>query len=338
MALLHSFKEPLWLLFLLLVPLLGLYLRWRGNKLKMPVRFPTLEVLKNTGGGLWARWRYATLVLRWAAMALIVIALARPQKLLQEREYSTEGIDIMLALDISTSMLAEDFRPNRLEAAKLVAAEFIRGRATDQIGLVVFAGQSFTQCPLTLDYSLLQQLLSRVNIKLVTGKTIEDGTAIGMAIANGVNRLRASQAKSRVLILLTDGQNNRGEIDPLTAAQAAQALGIRIYTIGVGTEGLARMPQFDQNYRIVGYGQMEVKIDEELLQKVSQETGGEYFRAQDEEALRNVYREIDKLEKSKIREHQFRQQAELFGSFLALGLVLLLLEMILSATRLRTLP
>jgi Ca-activated chloride channel family protein len=331
-------RDPGWLFLLLLIPVIAVWLKLRGKRRKIPVRFPNLEIFKGTGGGFAARWRYLSTGLRWIALILIVIALARPQKISQEKEVHTEGIDIMLALDISTSMLAEDFKPkNRLEAAKLVGSEFVQGRSSDQIGLVVFAGQSFTQCPLTLDYALLQQLLEKVKIELVTGGAIEDGTAIGMAIANGVNRLRNSKAKSRILILLTDGQNNRGEIDPQTAAAAARALGIRIYTIGVGTEGFAPYPMRDSWGNII-YQQMKVDIDEELLGKIADQTGGKYFRATDAQALRQVYQEIDRLEKSKIRVHQFRQREELFGKYLALALILLSLEALLCATRLRTLP
>ncbi len=333
-----SFRDPLWLLLLGLPPLAAIYLRLRGRKRKIPLRYPTLAFLKATGGGWGARWRYLLPVLRALAVILIIIAIARPQKLSEDREVSTEGIDIMLALDISTSMLAEDFQPkNRLEAAKLVAAEFIRGRSSDQIGLVVFAGQSFTQCPLTLDYDLLTRLLDNINIQLVTEGTIEDGTAIGTAIANAVNRLRSSKAKSRIIILLTDGQNNRGEIDPLTASAAAKALGIRIYTIGVGTEGMAPYPMQDPFGRIV-YQQVPVKIDEELLRHISDETGGKYFRATDAQALRKVYQEIDKLEKSKIRVHQYRRTAELFTAYTGWAAILLLIEMLLAGTRLRSLP
>jgi Ca-activated chloride channel family protein len=333
-----QFHDPAWFLLLAILPLSALYLRWRRRSRKIPLRFPALEILKKTGGGKATRWRPLLPLLRCAALILMIIALARPQKLSQEREISTEGIDIMLALDISTSMLAEDFQPkNRIEAAKVVASEFIGGRSSDQIGLVVFAGQSFTQCPLTLDYDLLKQLLERVNVEFVTGGSIEDGTAIGMAIANGVNRLRLSQAKSRIVILLTDGQNNRGEIDPLTAASAAQALGIRIYTIGVGTEGYAPYPVRDP-WGGVSYQQVPVKIDEELLRKISDQTGGQYFRATDEQALRKVYQEIDKLEKSKIRVHQYRQRAELYSSYLGLGLLLFIIEIALASTRLKVLP
>jgi Ca-activated chloride channel homolog len=333
-----EFRDPWWLLLLLLIPAIPVYYRLRGRERKMPLRFPTLEILRKTRGGMGARWRGILPVLRWVVFILMVVALARPQKLSQEKDIHTEGIDIMLALDISTSMLAEDFKPkNRIEAAKVVASEFIQGRSTDQIGLVVFAGQSFTQCPLTLDYNLLLQLLDRVKIELVTGGAIEDGTAIGMAIANGVNRLRSSKAKSRILILLTDGQNNRGQIDPGTAASAAKALGIRIYTIGVGTEGLAPYPVRDP-WGQISYQQMQVKIDEELLRKVADETGGKYFRATDAQALRQVYQEIDKLEKSKIRVHQYRQRAELYMPYLTLALILLMIEIGLSSTRLRTMP
>jgi Ca-activated chloride channel family protein len=333
-----EFYNPGWLLLLFLLPLSAVIAFWRGKYRKVPARFPTLLIFKETGGGRAARLRFLPTALRWATIALLIVAMARPQKLLQERQLETEGIDIMLALDISSSMLAEDFQPqNRLEAAKAVASEFIDGRTSDQIGLVVFAGQSFTQCPLTLDYDLLKELLNRVSIKLVTDEMIEDGTAIGMAIANGVNRLRASKAKSRILILLTDGQNNRGVIDPLTAATAAQALGIRIYTIGVGTEGMAPYPVRDQWGR-VSYQKVPVKIDEDLLRKISDMTGGKYFRATDAEALRRVYTAIDKLEKSKIRVRQYRQKAELFAPFLGTVLILLLIELILSSTRLKVMP
>jgi Ca-activated chloride channel family protein len=333
-----EFRDPYWLLLLVVVPMAGLTGVLWGKKRKIAVRFSTLQILKATGGGVGSKLRHLLKLLRWAAVVLLIVALARPQKLLQERQTETEGIDIMLTLDISSSMLAEDFRPkNRLEAAKAVAAEFIDARVSDQIGLVVFAGQSFTQCPLTLDYDLLKQLLNRVRIELVTQGMIEDGTAIGMAIANGVNRLRASQAKSRILILLTDGQNNRGEVDPLTAASAAKALGIRIYTIGVGTMGYAPYPVRDQWGRVT-YQQVQVEIDEDLLRQISAQTGGEYFRATDAETLREVYAEIDKLEKSKIRVLQYRQKAELFSSYLGWVLIFIFIEMLLSATRLRTLP
>ena len=333
-----EFRDPLWLLLLLLIPLLALVGKFWGRSRKIPVSFPTLEVIRSTGGGIGAKFRHIVTTLRWGVIILFILALARPQKLLHERQMETEGIDIMLALDISTSMLAEDFRPkNRLEAAKAVASEFVDGRTSDQIGLVVFAGQSFTQCPLTLDYTLLKELLGRVNIELVTEGMIEDGTAIGMAIANGVNRLRASKAKSRILILLTDGQNNRGEVDPLTASAAAKALGIRVYTIGVGTQGYAPYPVRDQWGRI-SYQRIQVEIDEELLSQIADQTGGKYFRAKDAEALRRIYTEIDKLEKSRIRVHQYRQKAELFTPYLGLASVLLLIEIILSATRLRIMP
>lgn len=333
-----EFQDRLWLFLLLLIPAAVIYGKFRGSRRKIPMNFPTLEVVKTTGGGIGSKVRHLVTLLRWVAVILLIIAVARPQKLLQERKMETEGIDIMLALDISTSMLAEDFRPqNRLEAAKQVASEFIDGRSSDQIGLVVFAGQSFTQCPLTLDYQMLKELLDRVKIELVMEGMIEDGTAIGMAIANGVNRLRASKAKSRILILLTDGQNNRGEVDPLTAASAAQALGIRVYTIGVGTRGFAPYPIRDQWGRIT-YQQVQVEIDEELLTQIADQTGGKYFRATDAQALRRIYSEIDKLEKSKIQVHQYRQKAELFPQFLIWAMVLLLVETILSSTRLRTMP
>jgi len=229
-------------------------------------------------------------------------------------------------------MLAEDFQPkNRIIAAKEVAKEFISGRKSDRIGLVVFAGESYTQCPLTLDYELLKEFMDRVDVG-----AIEDGTAIGMAIANGLNRLRDSQAESKVIILLTDGQNNRGEIDPLTAAQAATPLKVKIYTIGVGTEGTAPYPV--QTPYGIRYQQIPVKIDEDLLKKVADITGGKYFRALDENKLRDIYKIIDEMETSEIEVKEYRSYSELFLPWAIAALVLLMLEVVLVSTRLRKVP
>ncbi len=236
-----------------------------------------------------------------------------------------------MVLDISGSMLAEDFKPNRLEAAKNVIDEFVSGRTTDKIGLVIFAKESFTQCPLTIDYQVLRGLLTEIKSGM-----IEDGTAIGNAIANGVNRLKESSAKSKVLILLTDGVNNSGEIDPITAAQIARQFNIRIYTVGVGTVGQAPYPfdtPFGKRYQMV-----PVEIDEEVLKNVADITGGKYFRATGNKKLEEIYQEIDKLEKTKVEITSYRQATELFYSWALLGLLLLITENILSRTYLRTLP
>jgi Ca-activated chloride channel family protein len=243
----------------------------------------------------------------------------------------SEGIDIVLALDISSSMLAEDFRPNRIGAAKTVADEFIAGRPNDRIGLVIFSGESFTQCPLTTDHAVLRNLLKEIKSGM-----IEDGTAIGMGLANAVNRLKDSKAKSRVIILLTDGVNNRGSIDPVTAAQVAQTYGVRVYTIGVGTRGQAPYP-FKTPFGIQ-YQNVPVEIDENMLQQVASLTGGKYYRATDNKKLRAIYDEIDQLEKIKIEVKEYRRYTELFYGWVGLALAAFMLEVMLGNTVFRKTP
>ncbi|MBC8278655.1 MAG: VWA domain-containing protein [FCB group bacterium] len=327
-----SFYSPY--AFLLLIPVAGLlawrFLRWRKKDLR--ITFPSFIPLEDIGVRKSTRLRWIPWILRIAVIILLVIVIARPQAAFDEKEVHTQGIDIVLALDISSSMLAEDFQPkNRIIAAKEVAKEFISGRHSDRIGLVVFAGESYTQCPLTLDYELLKEFMDRVDVG-----AIEDGTAIGMAIANGLNRLRDSQAESKVIILLTDGQNNRGEIDPLTAAQAATPLHVKIYTIGVGTEGTAPYPV--QTPYGIRYQQIPVKIDEDLLKEVASITGGKYFRALDENKLRDIYKIIDEMETSEIEVKEYRSYSELFLPWAIAALVFLMLEVVLVSTRLRMLP
>jgi len=265
------------------------------------------------------------------AIGLVVIALARPQNINSWEETETEGIEIIMALDVSGSMLAQDLKPDRLEAAKKVAAEFITDREKDNIGLVIFAGESFTQCPLTTDHGVLLNLLNEVKYGM-----IEDGTAIGLGLANGVNRLKDSQAKSKVIILLTDGTNNRGQIAPLTAAELAKTYGIRVYTIGAGTRGTAPTPV------MTPYGQriqnMPVDIDERTLTEIAAITGGEYFRATDNESLRDIYSQIDQMEKTLIRMNQVTKKQELYLPFALLALGLVLVELILRRTLLRNIP
>lgn len=270
-------------------------------------------------------------ILRILALAFFIVAFARPQTFSSGENILTEGIDIAMVLDISGSMLAEDFKPNRLEAAKKVIDDFVKGRTTDKIGLVIFSGESFTQCPLTIDYVVLSNLL-----KDIYSGMIEDGTAIGNAIANGVNRLKESKSKSKVLILLTDGVNNAGEIDPITAAQIAQNFGIRIYTVGVGTIGQAPYPfntPFGKRYQMV-----PVEIDETLLKQISGITGGKYFRATNNRKLVEIYNEIDKLEKTRVEITSYRHAKELYFGWALSGLFLVLLEFGLSRTFLRKLP
>jgi len=317
--------------FVLVLLLIAYYLR-RFRYQSSDFRYPSLSLVKDLPQTAVQRFRHLPSALRWLALTLLVIALARPQRTSSEEKIFTEGIDIVLTLDISTSMAAMDFEPdNRLEAAKKVAADFVDHRTSDRIGLVVFAAHSFTQCPLTLDYRVLKDLMSKVQMGMV-----EDGTAIGMAIANSVNRLRDSTAKSRVIILLTDGQNNRGELDPITAAHTAAALGIKIYAVGVGTRGMAPYPQ--QTPFGIRTVQIPVNIDEDMLREIARITHGRYFRATDTKELQQIYDEINRLETSKIEVTHYRRVAELFYPYLALAIACLAVEAILVRTRFRKIP
>lgn len=275
--------------------------------------------------------RHLPFVLRTVAIALIIIVLARPQAVDSWEKSETQGIDIVLALDISGSMLAQDLQPNRMEAVKKVAAEFVTERTNDNIGLVIFAGESFTQCPMTTDHKVLLNLLNEVDFGM-----IEDGTAIGLGLATSVNRLKDSQSKSKVVILLTDGSNNRGQIAPLTAADLAKSYGIRVYTIGAGTKGMAPTPvQTPYGIRMQN---MPVDIDEEVLTNIADLTGGKYYRAVDNESLRGIYREIDQLEKYLISVENVTRKQELFMPFALWALALVVIELILRRTWLRNIP
>ncbi|MDY5241999.1 MAG: VWA domain-containing protein, partial [Alistipes senegalensis] len=276
--------------------------------------------------------RHLPSALRAAAFALLVVALARPQDVEQNVRTNTEGIDIMLAIDVSGSMLARDFKPDRITAAKEVAGSFIADRYGDRIGLVAFAGEAFTQSPLTTDQSTLQTLLARIRSGL-----IEDGTAIGNGLATAINRLRESEAKSKVIILLTDGVNNRGEIAPLTAAEIAKAQGIRVYTIGVGTEGMAPYPAIDMFGNITFVNQ-KVEIDEKTLTAISDMTGGKYFRATDKAKLKAIYDEINQLEKSKVEVTEHVSYHELYLAWVLAALGLLLAEFLLANLVLKRIP
>jgi len=270
-------------------------------------------------------------IFRLLALACIILSLARPQTRNDEQLVTGEGIDIVLCLDISGSMLAQDFTPNRMEAAKNVAGEFIDHRPTDRIGLVIFSGESFTMCPLTTDRIVLKTQLANVQSGL-----LEDGTAIGSGLATGVDRLRNSPSKSKVIILLTDGENNGGLIDPNTAKEIAKSVGVKVYTVGMGTEGFAPVPI--QTPAGVIYQKEKVNIDEKLLTQIATETGGRYYRAKDNESLKNIYREIDQLEKSKIETTTLRRYTEQFYPFALAAALLLLLELLLRWTLLRKFP
>jgi Ca-activated chloride channel family protein len=328
------FANPILLVLLLLVPLY-LYAELRHRAARAPaVRFPDLAAMKSAARRRFLWKRYMRLALRAAVLTLLTLAVARPQAGSGTESVLSEGIDIMLAIDVSGSMRAEDFKPeNRLGVAKEVVADFIRGRTTDRIGMVVFGAESFTQCPLTLDYDVLLGLLDSVEIGMID----EQRTAIGMAIATASNRLRESEAESKVVILLTDGRNNAGEIEPITAAQAAQALDIKIYTIAAGTPEGGPIPIDDPVWGR-RYVQAETDIDEEMLQEIASLTGGRYFRAKTENMLADIYQRIGEMEQTKIEIKHFTTYEELAPRFILAGMVLLLFELLASATVLRGLP
>ena len=325
-----TFASPGYLfLLLLLVPIVGWYV-WKLHKTQASVQLSSTASLQSQAKSVRVWMIHIPFVLRVAAVLLLSLALARPQLSNRWQSESTEGIDIMMALDISGTMLGEDLKPNRLEAAKAVATEFVLSRPNDQIGLVVFAGESFTQCPLTVDHAVLVNLFNSVKFGM-----IEDGTAIGLGLANAVNRMKDSQTKSKVVILLTDGSNNRGDIDPQTAAEIAKTFGIRVYAIGVGSySDQVRVP-IHTPYGIQ-YGTMSSEFDETTLRNIAQMTGGEYFRATDNNSLRAIYQQIDQLEKTKIRVREYSKRTEHFMPFLMAALVCLLLEAIIRYFVLRT--
>jgi len=322
----YRFGDPQFLILILAIPaLVYVYVRRRRSG---AIRYSDVESLKRADVRRTGRNRHVLFALRVFALVALIVAFSRPQTGVTNETVSTEGIDIVLAIDVSSSMLAEDLEPNRLEAAKVVAAEFVEGRRNDRIGLVVFAAEAFTQVPLTLDYSVVTDLLGQMEVGM-----IEDGTAVGMGLATAVKRLQASDAESRVVILLTDGRNNTGEIGPVTAGQMARALGVRVYTIGAGSRGMARIPVGGRRY-----AQVQVDIDEVSLREVAETTGGRYFRATDREGLSQVYEEIDALETTEIEVENFTTYGELFHYPLAAGLLLLLIEVGLRQSVLRTLP
>lgn len=327
------FANPSYIyLLLLLIPLIGWYF-WKMRKSQASVEMSSsqaFDVPKAVTAKVYLR--HVPFVLRMIAIALVIIILARPQSTNSWQNSSTEGIDIMMAIDISSSMLAQDLRPNRLEAAKNVAAAFINGRPNDNIGLVVFSAESFTQCPLTTDHAILLNLF-----KDIQSGMIEDGTAIGLGLANAVSRIKDSQARSKVIILLTDGSNNRGEIAPVTAAEIAKTFGIRVYTIGVGTKGAAPYP-FRLPGGTVQTQMIPVDIDEPTLKQIATTTGGQYFRATDNASLKEIYSEIDQMEKTKINVREYSKKQEEYKNIALLLLALLLLELLLKHTLLKKIP
>lgn len=325
------FANPEYLFLLLVIlPVVAWYVIKR-KKRHAAIQVSNSFAFENIGRSWRERIEHLPFIIRTLTLVLIILVLARPQSTNSWQNVTTEGIDIVLALDISSSMLAEDLKPNRLEAAKTVASNFISGRPNDNIGLVVFSAESFTQCPLTTDHTVLLNLFGGIKSGM-----IEDGTAIGLGLATSVSRLKDSKAKSRVIILLTDGTNNRGDIDPVTAAELARTFGLRVYTIGIGTRGKAPYP-FQTAYG-VQYQNIDVVIDEEPLKQIAGITGGEYYRATDNNSLKGIYTEIDKLEKTKFNVKEYSKKNEEYRLFALIGLLMLLAEMLLRITILRRIP
>src|SRR5690554_1949465 len=319
--------NPEWFWALLLLPvIIGLYVYRYFGKRKATLTVSSIAATKNLSGNWKVHLHWFTALASWIAFALLIVALARPQETLTTVERNAEGIDIVLVIDLSTSMLAEDLKPNRFEAVREVAKSFVDKRVSDRIGLVAFAFKSFTVVPPTLDYKLLKDLIDELKMGVV-----EDGTAIGMGIATAINRLKDSEAKSKVIILLTDGVNNAGEIDPVTAADLAVTYGIKIYTIGAGTRGTAPYPIQDP---IFGrrYQNIQVNIDEEMLSRVADLTGGQYFRATDSDQLSEIYEQIDELEKSEVEELIYTDYTDHYDRFLGWALICLMLSFMMSRT------
>lgn len=326
-----EFANPKYLfLLILLIPLILWYIV-KLRKVQPTLKMSSTGAFRGVSPSIKVHLRHIPFILRMITIVLVIVVIARPQNSNSWETSQSEGIDIVMALDVSGSMMAQDFKPNRLEAAKKVASEFISDREQDKIGLVIFAGESFTQAPLTTDHGVLLNLLHEIRPGM-----IDDGTAIGLGLANAVNRLKDSQTKSRIVILLTDGSNNRGQIAPITAAELAKSYGIRVYTIGVGTRGMAPAPvmtPFGERIQNV-----PVDIDEKTLTQIADMTGGEYFRAVDNTSLKKIYAQIDSLEKYLISVNKVTRKQELYLPYALLALGLILVELVLRRTWLRNIP
>jgi Ca-activated chloride channel family protein len=320
-----EFAHPGFFWLFVLIPLIAGWYIWRERKLYGYLSLSAVKGFALPQKSVLPVFRHSGIMLRCLALAALIIAIARPQSSLSWQNSTTEGIDIVIASDISGSMLAEDFTPNRMEAGKNIAIDFIKNRPNDRIGLVIFSGESFTQCPLTIDHEVLINLF-----KDIKNGMIDDGTAIGMGLATAVNRLKESDTKSKVIILLTDGSNNTGSIPPITAAEIAKQFGIRVYTVGLGTRGMAPYPV--QTPMGIQYQRVPVDVDEGTLTKIAGTTGGKYFRATNNSTLKNIYDQIDKLEKAKIDVTQYHKKTELFFPFALIALGFLLLEFVLKNT------
>ena len=327
-----DFAYPAFFYALILIPVMIAWYVWRGRKSTSSMTLSGFENLDERAGSSRIWLRHMLFIFRVLVVGLLVIVLARPQSSNQWERVTTEGIDIVMCMDVSGSMQAMDFRPNRLEASKDVGIEFVNARENDRFGLVVFAGESFTQCPMTTDRAVVVNFLKDIDFGI-----IEDGTAIGMGLATAVNRLKDSHARSKVIILLTDGVNNRGDVGPVTAAEIAASFGIRVYTIGVGSRGNAPVPVQDAFGRTV-IRNMPVEIDEDVLRKIAEKTDGTYFRATDNHKLREIYQQIDQMEKTRMDVKQFSRKKEEYFPFLFAAMLILLLEILLRYTIFRTIP
>jgi Ca-activated chloride channel family protein len=325
-----TFLNPQWLWLLALLPVVVLFYIYKLNYRSVKINYSSTPYIKELHKRGRAKYVHFPFIFRTISLGLLIIVLARPQSSLSWQDVTTEGIDIVITQDISASMLAKDFKPNRIDAAKIMADKFIENRPNDRIGLVIFSGEGFTQCPLTTDHAVLRNLLTQIKTGMLA-----DGTAIGMGLATAINRIKDSNAKSKVIILLTDGENNAGNIAPQTAAEMAKIFGIRIYTIGIGTRGKAYSPvgMYPNGEYVFDY--VNVNIDENLLKEIAEQTGGKYFRATNNKSLQAIYEEIDKLEKTKIEVTEYRKRKEEFMPFLLSAIILLIAEYIIKTIYLK---
>ena len=328
-----QFAEKHWFWLFLVLPLMVIWYLIKLKKYEGELHFSSFENFSGINSSLKAKWRHINLLLRLTAVSLIIMALARPQSRSSWKDLKTEGIDIVISMDVSLSMLAKDFKPNRLEVAKDVLKDFIDARPNDKIGLVIFGGEAFTQCPLTVDHKVIKNMFSEIKAGM-----LDQGTAIGLGLADAVARIEDSKAKSKVIILISDGVSNVGEIAPLTAGEIARTYGIRVYTIGVGSKGKALQPVAMYPNGEMEYDYVDVDIDEVTMGKISDMTGGKYFRSTDKESLTNIYKVIDKMEKTIISEKSFTNKAEHFLPLGVSALVLLLLEFLLRRIVFKSVP
>ncbi len=328
-----QFAEKHWFWLMLVLPLMIFWYVWKLKKHEGELNFSSFTLFKGISSSPKAKFRHSLFVLRLAALALIIAALARPQSRSSWKDTKTEGIDIVISMDVSLSMLAKDFKPNRMEVAKEVILNFIDARPNDRIGLVIFGGEAFTQCPLTTDHKVLKNMFPQIK-----AGSLDQGTAIGLGLASSVARIKESTAKSRVIIVISDGVNNVGEISPLTAGELAKTFGIRVYCVGVGSKGKALQPVAIYAQGEYEYDYVDVEIDEKVMTDISDMTGGKYFRATNTESLKNIYEEIDKMEKTIISEKSFSNKAEHFLPLALAAAILLLLEFVLRFTLFKAIP